>query len=88
MRPGLDHAMDAELHVVAPTRATKGTTSMNAEDQVKSLRDERRKEHEEMFHGSTIRELTGLVEEVLRAHKTTELSHTAVTGTPPARKLV
>ena len=61
---------------------------MNAQDQVKSLRDERWKEHEEMFHGSTIRELTGLVEEVLRAHKTTHLSHTAVTGTPPARKLV
>ena len=56
-----------------------------------SLRNERWEEREEMFHGLTIRELTGLVEEVMRAHKSTvlpleaakrrESSHGLPTGT-------
>lgn len=43
---------------------------MTHQDEDAPLHSQLWKEREEMFHGSTIRELTSLVDEVLRTHET------------------
>jgi hypothetical protein len=55
---------------------------MTGQAQVKSPQNQGWKERAEVFQGSTIRELAGLVEEVMRAHKTTVQPRAAVTVNP------
>ena len=55
---------------------------MTGQAQVKSPQSQGWKERAEVFQGSTILELAGLVEEVMRAHKTTVEPRAEVTVNP------
>ena len=71
-RTGACH--DDELSVVTHTISAIGRTSgwpVTHQDQIAALLNQLRKQREGMFHGSTIGELTGLVDKVMRTQETT-----------------
>jgi hypothetical protein len=55
---------------------------MTGQDQIGAQRNQEWKEHEGMFRGATIRELTGLVDAVMRTYKTPSCIAASVTVTP------